>query len=278
MAFPLVSVILSVYKPERFLIEAINSVLEQSFTDFELIIIGDGYQLDKDERYNYFLNNKRVRYFSKFNSGLTDSLNFGISKSFGAYIARIDADDVWNVDKLKFQMEHISHFNYSLVGTSFHIIDEESKIKRLISLKSILPISTRFKFLGRTFPHSSALFKKSVFYEVGGYRDLFLRAQDRDLWIRFSKKSNISFIDKPLTFIREHSNQISSSPIQIFYSNIAKFDNFISIFNSTGIYSLDFFFFSNLYFPFSTIRKIRWAFFKFLVSQIFFLYHMLLKS
>ena len=273
MDYPLVSVILPVYKPDIYLFDAIDSVLNQTYQNIEFIIVDDGFDLLNSPIFSSILQNKFIKVFSKWNSGLTDSLNYGISKSRGSLIARIDADDIWEIHKLELQVNFLIQNNMALVGTSFIFINEKREFLSSISLKSFFSVSFRLKFLGKTFPHSSVLFKKECFENLGGYRDLFLRSQDRDLWLRFSKKYKIGFLDKPLTMIRKHGNQISSSHDQIFYSNMSKFLYFESLIcGNDNSYSLIFFSNSLGRFPSKNIRLIKNSFLRFFVSQLYLLY------
>ncbi len=279
MAYPLVSVILSVYKPELYLFDTIDSVLNQTYPNIEFIIVDDGFHLSNNDIFSSIYGNRSLKVFSKFNSGLTDSLNYGISKSEGSLIARIDADDIWEINKIELQVNFLNQNKIALVGTSFKYINEKGDFLNSVSLKSFFSVAFRLKFLGKTFPHSSVLFNKSYFENLGGYRELFLRSQDRDLWLRFSKKYKVSYLDKPLTKIRKHNNQISSSQDQIFYSNMAKFLYFESVIcGNNNSYNLNFFYNSLNNFPSKSILLIKNSFFRFFVAQLLLLYFKVCKK
>ena len=124
---PEITVLMAVYNGERWLVEAIESVLTQTFEDFEFIIINDGSNDSSLEIMNDFSKkDDRIKIYSKSNSGLADSLNFGLRKSKGKWVARLDADDVCVPDRLAKQIEQIKlRKNLVLVGSNLFIIDQD---------------------------------------------------------------------------------------------------------------------------------------------------------
>ncbi len=232
---PLISVLMSVYNGERWLADSIKSVLNQSFKDFEFIIVNDGSDdssLKIIESFAY--SDSRIRIFNKENSGLTHSLNYGLSKARGEWIARIDADDMCAPDRFLRQLQYSrSEEDLVLIGSGLFIIDDHGnqiktvrypkKHKRLIrSLSKGLPF----------FPHSSAFFKLENALEVGGYRAEFKRSQDQDLWLRLSSKGKITCLNKSLVSIRKHSEQISNENLgkkQHIYSYMAMTSYFLNL-------------------------------------------------
>ena len=106
---PLITVLMAVYNGERWLHDSINSILDQTYTNFEFIIVNDGSTDNSPQIINKFaFNDRRITIYNKKNSGLTDSLNFGIQKAKGKWIARIDADDISSPGRLKKQLN--GHF------------------------------------------------------------------------------------------------------------------------------------------------------------------------
>ena len=222
-----ITVLMSVFNGERWLAESLRSILNQTFTDFEFIIINDGSTdgtlkiLEKHANQD-----SRIKLYDKENSGLTDSLNFGISKAKGKWIARIDADDIAHHERLKDQIELAeSDKSLVLIGSGISLIDSKGHNGKLYSYptshkKLIKHISKGLPF----FAHSSAIFKTSSVREIGGYRGKFKRSQDQDLWLRLADLGRIACINKPLAFIRKHDNQISNDDDgqqQVVYSHMA---------------------------------------------------------
>ncbi|MGV1045284.1 MAG: glycosyltransferase family 2 protein [Limnohabitans sp.] len=208
-----ITVLMSVYNGEQWLSPAIESVLSQTFDDFELLIVNDG-STDASASIirNYEKKDSRVRHFSKMNTGLADSLNCGIREARGEWIARLDADDISHSDRIKLQYSEIkSNSNLVLVGTGLSLINEFGDV-----YKSHIYPSTHNRLLlalsqgGPTFPHSSAFFRRDLALKIGGYRKRIKRAEDRDLWLRFAREGLISCIPMPLVQIRKHDSQISN--------------------------------------------------------------------
>src|SRR5699024_4081686 len=104
---PLVSVILPVYNAEDYISDAIQSVLNQTYTDWELIVVDDGSTDQTKKVINPFLEDDRIRYFYQENGGQGSARNKGIERAKGIYLALLDADDVWKVDKLQSQLNII---------------------------------------------------------------------------------------------------------------------------------------------------------------------------
>lgn len=209
---PAISVLMSCYNAARWLDLAIKSVLNQTFTDFEFIIINDGSldnTLDIIER--FAATDTRIVVVTKPNSGLSDSLNSGIQKARGAWIARLDADDICLPTRLERQI-HLTKVNPALVfiGSGLTIIDEYGKPSRSYSYPARHPLLLRNLTTARKFPpHSSAFYRAEVVRSLGGYRCKNKRAEDWDLWLRLSEVGELACIDAPLLEIRKHTEQIS---------------------------------------------------------------------
>jgi glycosyltransferase involved in cell wall biosynthesis len=224
---PSITVLMAVYNGERWLAESIQSVLEQTFTNFEFIIINDGSDDCSLEIINQFAKkDSRIRVYNKKNSGLTDSLNYGIAEARGEWIARIDADDICNLDRLQKQIEHVRiNIDLVLVGSGLVIIDENGQQSKVhLYPARHIRLTRRLSRGSPSFAHSSAFFKLSAVRELGGYRTLFQRSQDQDLWLRLAEIGKITCIKEPLVLIRKHTQQISldnAGQRQIVYSHMA---------------------------------------------------------
>ena len=224
---PSISVLMSVYNGERWLNESIESILNQTFKNFEFIIVNDGSNDDSLDIINSFAKeDSRIRFYDKKNSGLADSLNYGIEKANGEWIARIDADDICCLERLEKQFDIVqSNKELVLVGSGLVIIDENGrhiKVHHYPQKDAWLR-----KRLSRAYPffaHSSAFFKLNAAKQLGGYRKEFDRSQDQDLWLRLSEVGKITSIKEPLVFIRKHDKQISldeTGQKQFIFSHIA---------------------------------------------------------
>lgn len=209
---PNISVLISCYNGERWLTEAINSILIQSYKSFELILINDG-STDNTwsiiEKFSFI--DKRIVPINKNNTGLANSLNLGVSIAKGKWIARLDQDDISEPTRLEEQLNFVQlNPNVILLGTGFieitmlnKFIKKHSYPTRHQDLLKNLERSRRF------FPHSSAFFRTDIVKEIGGYNNRIQRAEDRFLWLNLSSKGKIACISKPLVRIRKHSEQMS---------------------------------------------------------------------
>jgi glycosyltransferase involved in cell wall biosynthesis len=224
---PLITVLMAVYNSESWHAESITSVLQQTFKNFEFIIVNDGSDDCSLQIINQFAKrDSRIRAYSKMNSGLADSLNYGIAEARGEWIARIDADDICSLERLQKQIERVRlNIDLVLIGSGLVIIDENGKQGKVhhypdrhIRLMRRLSRGTPF------FAHSSAFFKLSAVRELGGYRTQYHRSQDQDLWLRLAEIGEITCIKEPLVLIRKHDEQMSADNAgrrQFVYSHMA---------------------------------------------------------
>ncbi len=166
-----------------FLKKSIESILSQSFTDFEFIIINDGSSKEtSDILKKYVQNDNRVILLENAsNLGLTRSLNIGIRKSKGEFIARMDSDDISSPERLEKELGFISKNNFDLIMANCDFINNKDEI---IKQKILSPITDLKKSLmkGNFFIHSTFFGKKKVFNEL--YNEKFQRAQDYEFLLR----------------------------------------------------------------------------------------------
>jgi len=209
---PAISVLLSCYNGARWLREAINSVLDQTFGDFEFIIVDDGSTDSSAEIIRHFAEqDTRIVVITKCNTGLVDSLNVGIQRASGEWIARIDADDICEPDRLESQLV-MARLNPDLVfiGSDLLEIDENGNAIKIYRYPDKHSLLVRNLSSSRKFPpHSSAFYRADVVRSIGCYRFRIRRAQDWDLWLRLSEVGQLGSIDRPLVRIRKHLGQIS---------------------------------------------------------------------
>ena len=205
---------MSCFNAARWLEDAVSSVLAQSFTDFEFIVVDDGSVDNTLELIQkYAASDPRIIVISKPNSGLSESLNIGISMARGRWIARLDADDICEPTRLEKQIELAStSLDLVFIGSGLTVIDEAgNKLAtycyptRHIALLKHLRSARKFP------PHASALYRTKMVLDLGGYRSRIHRAEDWDLWLRLSEVGELACLSEPLVRIRKHSEQISHS-------------------------------------------------------------------
>lgn len=207
-----VSVLMSCYNGGRWLREALSSVLSQTFRDFELIIVDDG---SKDNTLEiireYAAEDDRIVVISKSNTGLADSLNTGLALAKGAWIARVDQDDLCEPVRIERQLAFArSHPGVVLLGTGFSEINEDSSvIKEHHYPSGHAALVRRLERLQGFFPHSSAFYQAEAARSVGGYNMRITRAEDWRLWLELSLKGKVACIPETLVRIRKHAGQMS---------------------------------------------------------------------
>ncbi len=206
-----ITVLLSVFNGEKWLKYSIESILNQSFRDFEFLIINDG-SIDSTKKIleQYAKDDSRIRLIHQSNKGLTYSLNYGIKLAKGKWIARIDCDDIASPERLKRQYEFALRTNSLLVGCQSKLISDSGRFlgynKIPTSEKTLLKnLKSQKKF----FSHSSAFFQKEIVLKIGNYRKVMKKSQDYDLWLRISEVARISCLNYIGTYVREHNERIS---------------------------------------------------------------------
>ncbi len=200
---PKVSVIMSVYNGEKYLCKAIDSILDQTFKDFEFLIINDG-STDRTSEILQSYHDSRMKIINNVeNIGLTKSLNKGLKIARGEYIARMDADDVSLLTRLEKQVNFFDkNKDIGLLGTSWYCIDDKG---RKVSINKAPKGKQSVHFMC----HGTTLVRKDCLEEVGFYREIFEYAQDYDLWLRIADKFEIENIREPLYKLRVHNDSIS---------------------------------------------------------------------
>jgi glycosyltransferase involved in cell wall biosynthesis len=212
---PKVTVLMSVFNGERHLGQAIESILGQTFTDFEFLIINDG-STDSTRDIILSYDDPRICLVDNpENIGLTKSLNKGLAMASGSLIARQDVDDRSYPLRLEKQVNFFEKSpRIKLVGTQAEIIDFQGKLKPFISnCKGITENSIKLQFItSNPFIHSSVMFKKRpIWEEFKGYNEKFKKKQDFELWSRVFKKYAVGNLPDKLIEYRSHRESISAS-------------------------------------------------------------------
>lgn len=196
---PKVSIVIPVYNSETSIIRTLESVANQTYTDYEIVIINDGSFDASLQLITEFQNrypHKLIQIISQQNSGVSKARNVGLLAAKGEWVALLDSDDEWLPDKLKVQIDVLTHcpeidfLGCALVGQLIKI-----KGKNILSLHRVTCWDLLLKMLPQT---STAIFRKDILSRVGLYNESMTHAEDGNLWIRICLCCNFYVIPDAL--------------------------------------------------------------------------------
>lgn len=209
MKNPKITVFMAAYNASAFIAESISSILNQTFNDFELLIVNDGSTDDTSSIVEKFNDNRIRLIHNDGNKGLPMTRNRLLALARGKYIAILDSDDIAYPDRLHAQYEFLGeHPEIALCGGHAKIIDENGIIQ---NRKLIVPTGENVDMallFHNPFVNSSTMFKADVFRELNGYKD-FALSEDFDLFVRISEKYPVTNLDKFLVKYRIHGKNIT---------------------------------------------------------------------
>lgn len=215
-AVPRVSVAMSVYNNAAVLAEAIDSILDQTFGQFEFLIVNDGSTdnspaiLDASAA-----RDARVRVFHRPNSGLIAGLNFLLTQARGALVARMDGDDVALPERFARQVAYFDgHPECGVLGTNTHEIDDAGTVTECTDFHALdhegIVAALR---QASPFCHSSVMMRRDVAVQAGGYRAAYRHCEDYDLWLRLSEQTGMANLPDRLMLYRRSPGQVSNRHI-----------------------------------------------------------------
>jgi len=212
MGNEIISVIMPVYNANLYLTESINSILNQTYDNFEFIILNDGSQ-DNSKDIILSFNDKRIKYFEHDNIGIQKTLNRGLFESKGSFIARMDADDISFPERFEKQIHHLKYNNSIIaVGTNAIYIDKNGEELYLSNHPTRDEEIRKTLLSGGRFFHSSMMFYKSIALNCGGYFDKCKTGiEDGIMWIRMSKIGKLSNLSEPLIKYRIVPSALSNT-------------------------------------------------------------------
>lgn len=211
---PRVTVLMPVHNGRRYLRQAIESILHQSFREFEFLIINDGSSDDSRAIILSYDDPRICLIENPTNVGLTKSLNRGLAVARGSLIARQDADDISQSSRLEKQVEFLdNHPQVALLGTQVRTIDGWGRVVRGLPWpKAETELGIRWQLMfDSPLAHTSAMFRREVVWEeLGGYSEDFITSQDYELWSRVAVRHGIRNLPDCLVDFRLHSNSVST--------------------------------------------------------------------
>lgn len=208
---PLISVVIPVYNGEKTIRETVESILNQSLSDFELIVINDGSQ-DSTLEIVSSLQDSRLKVFSYPNAGLAASRNRGIAQASGDYISFIDADDLWTSDKLEAQFKVLQANSHAAVAYSWtDFIDESSQFlhqgSHITVNGNVWANLLVANFLDNG---SNPLIRRQALTEVGGFDESLKAAEDWDMYLRLAAHYHFVAVSSPQILYRVSVNSMSA--------------------------------------------------------------------
>lgn len=206
-----ISIIMPVYNGEKYLKEAIDSILNQKFKDFELIIINDCSKDNTLKIINSYNDERIILVNNDKNLGIAQTLNKGIEISKGKYIARMDADDICYPHRLETQINFMeNNLDIGMCGSAVEVFtDKSSDIHKCPLNHNEIKV---LQIFNSAFCHPAIMIKKEILEQNNlRYNDFYEGMEDYELWIRMSKVTKLANIDDILLKYRSHSGQVTKS-------------------------------------------------------------------
>ena len=236
---PLVSIIIPTYNHAKFISKALKSVIEQTYKNWEAIII-DNESIDETYKIINSFNDPRLKYFKIFNDGvIAKSRNLGIKEARGDWIAFLDSDDWWTKDKLEVCISKINE-NVDFIYHAHEYVNEFRSFlkKKLIKGRKLkkpilndLLIGTITK--GTQISNSSVIVRKNILYEIGGLNEskILVGSDDYDTWLRIAQITDqFLYVNKKLSYYLYHGENTSNKDKSITHRLVVK--DFMHLFNN----------------------------------------------
>ena len=222
------SIIISVYNKEKHIKNTLDSVINQSFKDFEIIIVNDG-STDNSENIINSIKDKRIKLITTKNLGVSNARNIGLKEASANYISLIDGDDSWEGSYLQHMFDAIEKFPEIKIFTAGLAQKYDTKTvpvaysfkqTELYGIYNYFKASEKFSII-----HSSSIvFSKSILTKTGVFDTSIVSGQDTDLWIRFGLYFDVLFINKQLAYYNYYPSSLSNTTFDL--SKKSKFDKY----------------------------------------------------
>jgi len=209
---PCVSVIVTTYKRAKLLAQTLDSILTQTYTDFELIVVDN---LSEDGTYEFVngIPDPRVRYFRNANHGvIAVNRNYGIRQARGKYVAFCDDDDLWRADKLEQQVKLLEqHVEVALCYTQAESFQGDNILAARMNRRQARANHFFQLLRGNFFPNSSVLIRRRVFRELGMLTEDASLREDYEMWLRIAKRHRLMGIEASLIRYRVHPSNVAGN-------------------------------------------------------------------
>jgi len=221
-----VSILMPMKNSGAFIQETIQSLLVQSFSDFEIIVVNDGSSDNCQELVESFTD-KRIKIIQGQSKGISSALNQALNVAQGQYVCRCDADDLYPVDRLSNQVKWMEgHPGHIAVAGKFSSMDEKSHVIAEFNTGEMECEITSELLTGNTRTHlGTFLVKLAIVKKLKGFREYFVTAEDIDIQLRLAEMGRITYLPENMYFYRIHNSSIThvqGSNKRIFYEGIAR--------------------------------------------------------
>ncbi len=206
-----ITVLMPVYNGEKYICEAIDSILNQTFTNFEFLIINDG-SVDKTEELIKSYSDRRIKLVNQLNGGVSVALNTGLNHALGKYIARFDADDICYSSRLEEQYKFLEQNpEYVLIGGDADYVSQTGEFVFSYKNTGHTDAEIREKIYEKNpIIHSTVLFPKKIIKEIGGYDVKAYTFEDHLLWVKLIRHGKVCNFKKPLIKVRLNPESVTT--------------------------------------------------------------------
>lgn len=212
MAGPRVSVLLPTHNATPHVRGALRSLIDQTFADFEVLVVDDGSTDGTRETVDSF-EDDRIRLLTRNETGLASALNHGIEAARGEYVARQDADDRSATERFERQVTFLdAHPSVAMVGTGARLVTEtgaDAGRRHVLARPTVEDLEVRNRFV-----HGSVMMRASALRTVGGYDELFDVSEDYDLWLRLAAEYSVRNLDESLYLLRLRTESVYASRLE----------------------------------------------------------------
>lgn len=209
---PLITVYITNHNYGKYIDQAINSVLDQSFQDFELIIIDDGSTDDSNSIIEQYENNPKIKIVYQHNKGLTVANNIALKLAQGEFIVRLDADDYFTKDALKLMVREFENDNLGMLFGDWYLIDENDEI---LGVEQRHDFSKDVTLYDQPAHGACTMFRKRCLKQLGGYDETITRQDGYELWLRFIENFEVGNINVPIFHYRQHEKSLTKDEVRL---------------------------------------------------------------
>ncbi len=207
-----VSVIIPTFNRQEVVGQAVQSVLAQTYTDYEVLVVDDGSTDDTEQVLHTW--HSSIRYIKKANGGPASARNEGLRHASSDYVAFLDSDDLWEPTFLQTGMSFFSNNHDLGLFTTAHWVEPERLHRPRVKHARLEGDLYSLLFQKNFITTSAVLVKRGCFETIGGFNEKLEQAEDYDMWLRIARRYPMVFLNQPLCRWRSHSSNVSRHELQ----------------------------------------------------------------